>query len=142
MYESPSGLGCAKTRKRSIAIEQLIVQIAFGAHIAMAFNFEVKRKNIILVPLRTFEFSHRLGPERTLSRPAAKTGGKAEPSPPRTTSRLAKVRSKKGNHRSVEFLVKPERSKSNLSLQTSGATRANSPGHGAIKLKCPAFGTT
>ena len=71
------------------------VQIAFGAHIAMAFNFEVKRKNIILVPLRTFEFSHRLGPERTLSRPAAKTGGKAEPSPPRTTSRLAKGDRKK-----------------------------------------------
>ena len=27
----------------------------------MAFNFGVERKNIILVSLRTFEFSHRLG---------------------------------------------------------------------------------
>ena len=31
----------------------------------MAFNFAVERKNIILVPLRTFEFSHRLGHKET-----------------------------------------------------------------------------
>jgi hypothetical protein len=36
-------------------------KIVFGAHIARAFNFEVERKNIILVTLRTFEFSHKLG---------------------------------------------------------------------------------
>jgi len=34
-------------------------KIVFGAHIARAFNFEVERK--ILVTLRTFEFSRKLG---------------------------------------------------------------------------------
>src|SRR6266849_6127202 len=34
------------------------------AHIASAFNFEIEIKNIILVALRTFEFSHGLDPER------------------------------------------------------------------------------
>ena len=32
------------------------------AHIASAFNFEIEIKNIILVALRTFEFSHGLDP--------------------------------------------------------------------------------
>jgi hypothetical protein len=32
------------------------------AHIASAFNFEIEIKNIILVALRIFEFSHGLGP--------------------------------------------------------------------------------
>ena len=35
------------------------------AHIASAFNFEIEIKNIVLVALRTFEFSHRLGHEQT-----------------------------------------------------------------------------
>jgi hypothetical protein len=35
------------------------------AHIASAFNFEIEIKNIILVALRTFEFSHGLDPNRT-----------------------------------------------------------------------------
>src|SRR6266849_10122987 len=34
------------------------------AHIASAFNFEIEIKNIILVALRTFEFSHGLGQKR------------------------------------------------------------------------------
>ena len=34
------------------------------AHIASAFNFEIEIKNIILVALRTFEFSRGLGQER------------------------------------------------------------------------------
>ena len=38
-------------------------KIVSGAHIARAFGFEIERKNIILVALRIFEFSHRLGPE-------------------------------------------------------------------------------
>ena len=33
-------------------------KIVLGARIARAFNFEIERKNIILVALRTFEFSH------------------------------------------------------------------------------------
>jgi hypothetical protein len=35
------------------------------AHIASAFNFEIEIKNIILVALRAFEFSHGLGHEQT-----------------------------------------------------------------------------
>ena len=35
------------------------------AHIASAFNFEIEIKNIVIVALRTFEFSHRLGQYRT-----------------------------------------------------------------------------
>jgi hypothetical protein len=34
------------------------------AHIASAFNFEIEIKNIVLVALRTFEFSHSLGQSR------------------------------------------------------------------------------
>src|SRR5450631_1823309 len=34
------------------------------AHIASAFNFEIEIKNIVLVALRTFEFSHGLGQKR------------------------------------------------------------------------------
>ena len=37
------------------------------AHIGSAFNFEIEIKNIILVALRTFEFSHGLGRKRTIS---------------------------------------------------------------------------
>jgi hypothetical protein len=32
-----------------------------GAHTASQFNFEIELKNIILVELRVFEFSHSLG---------------------------------------------------------------------------------
>jgi hypothetical protein len=35
-----------------------------SAHIASAFNFEIAIKNIVLVALRTFEFSHGLGQNR------------------------------------------------------------------------------
>ena len=34
---------------------------AFGVHTASPFKFEIEFKNIILVPLRVFEFSHSLG---------------------------------------------------------------------------------
>jgi len=34
-------------------------------HIASAFNFEIEIKNIILVALRTLEFSHGLDPQQT-----------------------------------------------------------------------------
>jgi hypothetical protein len=37
------------------------------AHIASAFNFEIEIKNIVLVALRTFEFSHGLGHWRKLA---------------------------------------------------------------------------
>ena len=37
-----------------------------GARIASAFNFVIKLKNIILVTLQTFEFSHGLGQKPTL----------------------------------------------------------------------------
>jgi hypothetical protein len=40
-----------------------LFEIAFGARIASAFNFEAEQKNIILVALRDFDFSHRLGPK-------------------------------------------------------------------------------
>ena len=40
----------------------------------MAFNFEVERKHIILVQLRTFEFSHGLGQEQTSERYGAGAG--------------------------------------------------------------------
>ena len=40
------------------------------AHIASAFNFEIEIKNIILVALRTFEFSHSLGPISDFDVPA------------------------------------------------------------------------
>jgi len=36
------------------------------AHIASAFNFEIEIKNIILVALRIFEFSHSLGHSRSV----------------------------------------------------------------------------
>jgi hypothetical protein len=40
-------------------------EIVFGAHIASPFDFEIELKNIILVALRVFDFSHSLGQERT-----------------------------------------------------------------------------
>ena len=43
------------------------------AHIASAFNFEIEIKNIILVALRTFEFSHSLGHSR-LGRTDSRSG--------------------------------------------------------------------
>ena len=61
------GPGCVKTRK---AINRVRTSYSFKtvscAHIASAFNFEIEIKNIILVALRTFEFSHGLDPQRTL----------------------------------------------------------------------------
>ena len=41
------------------------LKAVFGAHIASAFNFKIELENIILVALRTFEFSHSLGPKAT-----------------------------------------------------------------------------
>ena len=38
---------------------------ALGVHTASPFKFEIEFKNIILVPLRVFEFLHSLDPERT-----------------------------------------------------------------------------
>jgi hypothetical protein len=40
-------------------------EIVLGAQIASPFNFENELKNIILVALRVFEFSHSLGPMQT-----------------------------------------------------------------------------
>jgi hypothetical protein len=37
---------------------------ALGVHAASPFKFEIEFENIILVPLRVFEFSHSLGPSR------------------------------------------------------------------------------
>jgi hypothetical protein len=36
-----------------------------GAHTASQFNFEIELKNIILVELRVFEFSHSLEQKQT-----------------------------------------------------------------------------
>ena len=80
------GPGCVKSRRRLIAIEQLFVQGAFGAHTTSPFNFEIEPENIILVALRLFEFPHGLGQLRThalqqkcplvtSSAPASKVGG-------------------------------------------------------------------
>jgi hypothetical protein len=44
------------------------------AHIARAFNFEIEIKNIILVTLRTLEFSHSLDPSQTPARPRQAEG--------------------------------------------------------------------
>ena len=38
---------------------------ALGVHAASPFKFEIEFENIILVPLRVFEFSHSLGHKRT-----------------------------------------------------------------------------
>ena len=48
-WRSPIGPGCVKSRRRLIAIEQLFVQGAFGAHTTSPFNFEIEPENIILV---------------------------------------------------------------------------------------------
>jgi hypothetical protein len=42
-----------------------LFEIAFDARIASAFNFEAELKNIILIALRDFEFSHSLDPKQT-----------------------------------------------------------------------------
>jgi hypothetical protein len=50
-------------RSRSIAIEQVIrFKTGLDARIAVPINLEIEPKNIILVALRVFEFSHNLGP--------------------------------------------------------------------------------
>src|SRR6516225_10378016 len=60
---------CVKSRRRLIAIEQVIrSRPAFGAHTASPFDFEIEPENIILVALRLFEFPHGLGQRRTLLR--------------------------------------------------------------------------
>jgi hypothetical protein len=60
------GPGCVKTRGSSIGIEQVsLFKTVSSARIASPFNFEVELKNIILVALRDFEFSHSLGQKRT-----------------------------------------------------------------------------
>jgi hypothetical protein len=40
-------------------------ETVLGTHIASEVNFEIELKNIILVALRTFEFSHSLGQKQT-----------------------------------------------------------------------------
>jgi len=42
---------------------------ALAAQTASPFNFEIEPENIILVALRVFEFSHRLGPSRHIAPP-------------------------------------------------------------------------
>jgi hypothetical protein len=49
----------------SVSASHYSFEIVFGANIASAFDFEIELKNIILVTLRVFEFSHSLGPPRT-----------------------------------------------------------------------------
>ena len=73
----------------------------------------------------------------TLSQPAAKTGRKAKPSQPRTTSRLAKARPKKGNHRSVEFLVKPRAVKIRLVPADLGSNAGQFAGTWSDKAEMP-----
>jgi hypothetical protein len=59
---SEVGLGCVKTRRRSIAIEEIIrPRPLLVAQLASEFNLEVELKNIILVAFRFFEFLHSQG---------------------------------------------------------------------------------
>ena len=51
-----------------------------GARIASAFNFVIKLKNIILVTLQTFEFSHGLGQKLTFTARANSTTSPTETS--------------------------------------------------------------
>jgi hypothetical protein len=52
-----------KTRERSISIEQVSRSKAFEVpRMASPFDFGLEHKNIILVALLDFEFSHSLGP--------------------------------------------------------------------------------
>jgi hypothetical protein len=60
---SAFGAGCVETRGRSIAIEQVNRSRPFRG--AASFDFEVELKNIILVALQDFEFSHGLGVQQT-----------------------------------------------------------------------------
>ena len=50
----------AKTMNRDRTSSSL--KVVFGVHIASAFNCKIELENIILVALRTFEFSYSLGP--------------------------------------------------------------------------------
>jgi hypothetical protein len=59
---SQMGPGCVKTRGSSIPIEQVSRSRPFqNVCIASPLNFEVELKNILLVALQNFEFSHSLG---------------------------------------------------------------------------------
>src|SRR5215470_12384264 len=70
---------CENTKAINRDRTTYLFKIALGAQIAMAFNFGVERKNIILVSLRTFEFSHRLGQQQNLSNRASTSTGLAAP---------------------------------------------------------------
>jgi hypothetical protein len=62
----------AKAINRDRASSSL--KAVFGAHIASAFNFKIEIENIILVALRTFEFSHSLGHSRRSDRAPITSG--------------------------------------------------------------------
>jgi hypothetical protein len=59
---SVMGLGCVKTRRRSIATEEVIRSKTVSvAQRASGFNLEIELKNIILRRVSIFEFSHSQG---------------------------------------------------------------------------------
>ena len=58
---------------------------ALGVRTESSLKFEIEIKNIILVPLRFFEFSHRLGQTRTLLLGAARPLPPTADVPPQTS---------------------------------------------------------
>ena len=59
------GLDCVKTRERSISTGQVSRSKVFEVpRMASPFDFVLEHKNIILVALLDFEFSHGLDPDR------------------------------------------------------------------------------
>jgi hypothetical protein len=66
---SELGLGCVKTRRRSIAIEEVYSsKTVLVAQRASGFNLEIELKNIILRRVSIFEFLHSQGQKVTFGR--------------------------------------------------------------------------
>jgi hypothetical protein len=66
MWRGSSGIGLGRVKRRKMLDRDRTsysFKAAFGAPTQGSFNFEIEPENIILVALRLFEFSHRLGPE-------------------------------------------------------------------------------
>jgi hypothetical protein len=61
----PGAIPCENAKTLNRDRTSYSFEIVLGAQIASPFNFENELENIILVALRVFEFSHRLGPQRT-----------------------------------------------------------------------------
>jgi hypothetical protein len=72
---SALGLGRVKTRRRSIAIVEVIRPRAFQSlNRARGFNLEIELKNIILRRVSIFEFLHSQGQSRHFGRRPTTSG--------------------------------------------------------------------